>query len=277
MKMMLAISAEVRDDLISSAIILLGALLVYLAAMRLGRRYVEKAQSSPGERGARVATLWVVLRRVILVLVLFLALLFVMMDWGWSITPFLGVGTVVAAAIGFGAQDIVKDFLSGFFILVEDQFHVGDTVTIAGTTGEVRDIQFRVTILRDFEGNVHYVPNGTIQVTTNFTSRFAQPVIDVGVAYGVDVNAALASMADELQLMARDPEFGPLITEEPEVLGVNQLGDSSVVLRARLTTLADERWKVRREALRRIKLRFDADGIEIPFPQLTISRKDDDQ
>ena len=261
--------------LIDTAVVAGVATLVYLLLAQLGRRYVARAEQRDTEKGARVATLWVVFRRVVLVLVASTAFLFLFPIWGWSITPFLGVGTVLAAAIGFGAQDLVKDLLSGFFILMEDQYHVGDTVTIAGTTGQVRDIQFRVTVLRDLEGNVHYVPNGEITVTSNFTSRFAQPVIDVGVAYETDVDSALAVLGDELSRMAADSEFGPLITEEPEVLGVHQLADSAVVLRARLTTLADQRWTVRREALRRVKKRFDDEGISIPFPQITVNTKSD--
>ena len=261
--------------LIETAIVFGVAVAAYTLLAQLGRRYVARAERKDAETGARVATLWVVMRRVVMVLVASTAFLFLFPIWGWSITPFLGVGTILAAAIGFGAQDLVKDLLSGFFILVEDQYHVGDTVTIAGTTGQVRDIQFRVTVLRDLEGNVHYVPNGQITVTSNFTSRFAQPLIDVGVAYETDVDRALSVLGDELTQLAGDDVYGPLITQEPEVLGVHQLADSAVVLRARLTTLADQRWTVRREALRRVKKRFDAEGISIPFPQITVNTKDE--
>jgi small conductance mechanosensitive channel len=177
---------------------------------------------------------------------------------------------VLAAAVGFGAQDLVKDFISGFFILMEDQFRVGDVVTIALVTGAVEDIQLRVTVLRDLEGNVHYVPNGQIVVTSNFTSQFAQPLIDVGISYDSDVDQAIAAMGDELARMASDPDWSWRIQGEGEVLGVHKLDDSAVILRGRITTAADERWNVRREALRRIKYRFDAEGITIPFPQLTI-------
>jgi small conductance mechanosensitive channel len=214
-----------------------------------------------------------VLRRVILLALIILIILFLFLTWGWSIAPFVAVGTVLAAAIGFGAQDLVKDFLSGFFIVMEDQFQIGDTVTIAGATGTVEDIQLRVTLLRDLEGNLHFVPNGQIVVTSNFTSKYAQPVIDVGVAYETDLDHALQVFEDELGRLAHDPGFAHLITGEPEVLGVNELGDSAVVLRGRLTTEANERWMVRREALKRVKKRFDEEGISIPFPQITINEK----
>jgi small conductance mechanosensitive channel len=263
----------IGEDLVGTAVVVGVGILVYWIALVLGRRYVNRTTMKGGERGARATTLWTVLRRVVLVAVLFTVVLFVFTLWDWSITPFLGLGTVIAAAVGFGAQDLVKDFLAGFFILMEDQFHVGDTVTIAGVTGTVEDIQLRVTLLRDLEGNQHFVPNGQITVTSNFTSRFAQPVIDVGVAYETDIDRALDIFKDELETLATDPGFERLVIGAPEILGVNELGESAVILRGRLTTIADERWVVRREALRRIKKRFDAEGITIPFPQITLNKK----
>lgn len=262
-----------REALIATAVIVAVAVIVYWVAGFVGRRFVSRATDKGLERGGRATTLWTVLRRVILIAVLFLTVLFVFSVWGWSLAPFIGLGTVFAAAIGFGAQDLVKDFLSGFFILMEDQFQIGDVVTIAGTSGTVEDIQLRITVLRDLEGNAHFVPNGQITVTSNFTSKYAQPVIDVGIAYEADVDRALEVFRDELGRLADDPYFGTLITEEPEVLGVNELRDSAVILRGRFTTLADSRWEVRREALRRVKKRFEAEGISIPYPQLTINRK----
>lgn len=257
----------------TGVILLVGAILYWIAGVA-GRRYVRRKQAKGKDAGARAATLWTVLRRVILIVDILLVVLFLFLAWGWSIAPFLGVGTVLAAALGFGAQDLVKDFLSGFFILLEDQYQIGDTVTIAGATGTVEDIQLRVTLLRDFEGNLHFVPNGQIEVASNYTSKYSQPVIDVGVAYETDIDRALEVFADELRKIASDPELSDSIIGEPEVLGVEELGESAVVLRGRFTTVADERWSVRREALRRIKIRFDAEGISIPFPQVTLNQKD---
>lgn len=261
--------------LIESGIIVGVGALFYWLSLFGGRRYVARTHQKGHEAGARAETLWTVLRRVVLLVILILVVLFVFVAWGWSIAPFLGVGTVLAAAVGFGAQDLVKDFLSGFFILLEDQFHVGDVVTIVDTSGTVEDIQLRVTVLRDLEGNVHFVPNGQITVTSNFTSIYAQPVIDIGVAYETDIDKALEIFHSVLVELANDARFEALISGEPEILGVNELGDSAVVLRGRLTTVAEERWTVRREALRRLKKRFDAEGITIPFPQITINRKPD--
>jgi small conductance mechanosensitive channel len=127
----------------------------------------------------------------------------------------------------------------------------------------VEDIQFRVTVLRDGEGNVHYVPNGQITVTSNFTSRYAQPHVELRIANEADVDRAMEILENELVTLAHDTEWAEKITDEPEVLGVQDITDRGVLIRARLTTVADERWSVRREALRRVKKRFDAEGITI--------------
>lgn len=253
---------------------LVAAVLAYWLALRMGSGFVRRAGARGAEPGARANTLWTMIRRVTIVALVVLVVLVVFSVWDFSLTPFVAVATVFGAAIGFGAQDLVKDLIAGFFILAEDQFRIGDTVTIAETAGTVEDIQLRVTVLRDLEGNVHYVPNGQIKVASNFTSEYAQPVVDIAVSYDTDVDRALAVMKDELERLATDPEWSGQIRGEVEILGVTELQDSGVVLRGRLTTVADMRWAVRREVLRRLKKRFDAEGITIPFPQVMVHRQD---
>ena len=265
---------SVVENLIRSAIIIAAGGGLYWLAVHLGHQFLRRAALKGGEHQERAETLWIVLRRVILIGLVVSVVLVLFDTWGFSLTPFLALGTVVGAAVGFGAQDLIKDVIAGFFILVEDQFHVGDTVSIAGVTGTVEDIQLRVTVMRDYQGVVHFIPNGQISVASNYTSYFSKPVIDVGVDYGTDIDHALEVFRDELERLASDPEWGSKIMEEPEIFGVNALDDSAVILRGRLTTAADERWAVRREALRRIKNRFDAEGITIPFPQITVHRAD---
>jgi small conductance mechanosensitive channel len=253
----------VSNDWLATAIVIGIALLTYAVAVRLGSGFINRmVERSPGSAG-RANTLWVLVRRTILVVLLVIAVLMIFGIWGLSMAPFLAVGTVIGAALGFGAQGLVRDVLAGFFIIAEGQYAIGDTVTIAGTNGTVEDIQFRVTILRDGEGNVHYVPNGQIIVTSNFTSRYAQPRIELRIAYDTDMDRAMAIFIDELEKLATDPEWAASITEKPEMLGVQNLTDKGVLIRARLTTVADQRWMVRREALRRVKLRFDQEGIVI--------------
>lgn len=259
--------------LVRTAVVLVVAFVAYWLATRFGRRVVGRMESRGAETAERVATLWLMARRLVLIAVVVTAALALLQIWGVGLAPFLAVGTAVAAAIGFGAQDLVKDLIAGFFILIEDQFRVGDVVSIGGVSGVVEDIQLRVTVLRDLEGNVHFVPNGQITVSTNYTSKFAQPVIDVGVAYDTDVDRALEVMREELEALAADPEWSDMIRGEVEVFGVDKLGESSVTLRMRMTTSANDRWTVRREALKRIKKRFEVEGITIPFPQLTIHQR----
>lgn len=252
-----------RSPWLATAIVVGTTVLLYAILIGLGARFaVRFGARSPGS-GSRVATLWVMVRRVLLVVLLVVAVLMVFDIWGLSMTPFLAVGTAIGAAVGFGAQNLVRDVIAGFFILAEDQYRIGDTVTIAATNGTVEDIQFRVTVLRDMEGNVHYVPNGQITVASNFTSLYAQPVVDVRVGYKADVDRAMAVMLDELMVLAADPEWADRITQEPVMLGIQDLAGSAVLIRAQLTTVADQRWSVRREALRRVKNRFDAEEIEI--------------
>lgn len=245
-----------------------------MVLLRLGKGWVKRSEERGIETAARTATLWLMIRRLMLIILGILVVLVLFSVWGFNLTPFLAVGTVVGAAIGFGAQDLVKDLIAGFFILVEDQFRVGDVVEIAGATGVVEDIQLRVTVLRDLEGNVHFVPNGQITVTKNYTSLYAKPIIDVGVAYDTDIDRALEVMRSELDALAADPAFSDKIRGEVEVFGVEDLGDSAITLRMRMETVDKERWTVRREALKRVKKRFDQEGINIPFPQLTIHRSD---
>ena len=260
--------------LIRSVVVVVGAVLMYRLVVRAGRRSVEKIAAKGVDTAERAETLWLMVRRIVFLVVLLATILVLLQIWGISIAPFLALGAVLGAAIGFGAQDAVKDLLAGFFILAEDQFRIGDVVNIADTAGVVEDIQFRVTKLRDLEGNVHYVPNGQIRVATNLTSIYAYALIDIGVDYSVDVDKGLEVMRDELEALASDPDWRPLIRGEVEILGLDRLEDSAMVLRGRLQTLAAERWGVRREALRRLKKRFDAEGITIPFPQLTIHKSE---
>ena len=242
---------------------------------RAGPAAIERMMKDDGtvhsdERKARAETVWVLTRRVVLVALVVTVLLTIAAIWGVPITPFLAVGSVVGVAIGFGAQGLVADVIAGFFIVAEDQFHIGDVVKVAGVSGKVEDIRLRVTVLRDLDGVVHYIPNGTIDVASNYTQEFSRLVIDVGVAYGADVDRALEVFGDELARFAEGAEWVDKMYEPPEILGVERLGDSAVVLRAVLTTRPDDRWVVKREALRRIKNRLTTEKIEIPFPQLTI-------
>jgi small-conductance mechanosensitive channel len=251
-----------------------GALMLWWLFALVGHRSLRRLARGEGpeaaERLKRVETVWVALRRLAALVIFVLALLTVMAIAGISLTPLLAVGSAVALAVGFGAQNFVKDVIAGFFIIVEGQYRIGDVVRIADIAGKVEEIRLRVTVLRDLDANVHYIPNGEISVASNFTQQFAQVVADVGVAYRSDLDRALEVLGDEALSFSRDEAWSYSFLQEPEVLGVQELADSAVVLRVTLKVLPEARWPVRREFFRRIKNRFDAEGIEIPFPHRTL-------
>jgi len=222
------------------------------------------------ERVQRIETLWTVARMMMVVTLLVALVLIVLDAWGVSIGPLLAVGSVVGIAVGFGAQDFIKDVIGGFLIVAENQYNLGDVVKVADAVGKVEAIRLRTTVLRDLDGYVHYVPNGAIRVASNYTQGFAQAVIDVDIDYASDVDQAIAVLTDELTAFTQDPEWSHLFRAEPEVFGIDALGDWSIRLRAVVRVDPEARWGVRREFLRRIKKRFDAEGIEIPFPHLTV-------
>ena len=177
---------------------------------------------------------------------------------------------MVGVAVGFGAQSLVKDYFTGFFLLLENQMRQGDVIEAGGHGGVVEEITLRYVRMRDYDGNVHFVPNGTITTVTNKTRGFAYSVIDVGIAYRENIDEALAIMRQVGSELRADPDMALKILEELEIAGVNELGDSAVVLRCRFKTAPIEQWGIRREYLRRIKIAFDAAGVEIPFPHVTV-------
>lgn len=194
------------------------------------------------------------------------------------IGPLLAGAGVLGLAVSFGAQSLVKDLIAGGFMLVEGQFAVGDVVRIGETAGMVEKITLRTTVLRDLHGVVHIVPNGTIETLSNLTKSFSKAVLDIGVAYKEDVDRvievmreeALLLMHDEGSSLKQDETWAAMIMEEPQVLGVQDFGDSAVVIRIAFKTLPLRQWDVAREYRRRLKNRFDREGIEIPFPHRTV-------
>lgn len=255
-------------------LILIGALVVIKLAAFITRR-VEKVfddndPSTMNEREKQAATLGKVIRNVIRILVWGIALMMIMRELGIDVGPLLaGVG-IVGLAVGFGAQSVVKDFLSGMFVLIENQYNVGDVIKAAGVSGLVERMTLRATTLRDLEGKVHIIPNGIIDVVTNMTKEYSRFVLDIGVAYKENVDEVMAVLKEIGDEMAADPEYSKLITAPLEVLGLDDFGDSAIVIRVRFTTVPIQQWTVGREFRRRVKNTFDARGIEIPFPHTTV-------
>jgi small conductance mechanosensitive channel len=233
------------------------------------RRYMH-ARAGSAEDAKRVDTIGRVFRYIAAVVISLVAGMLVLSELGVSIAPILGAAGVVGVAVGFGAQSLVKDFFSGFFMLLENQIRVGDVVNVGGKSGLVEEVTLRYVRLRDYDGNVHFIPNGEITVVSNFTLDFAYSVVDVGVAYREDADQALEVMRQVAEQMRQDAAFAQKITEPVEVVGVERWDDSAVILRVRFKVLPIEQWNVRREYLKRLKRAFDAAGVEIPYPHLTV-------
>ena len=266
----------------SFAVVLGAVIFIWLAgrairrwSARVDRQYVASDDHTDREKGQRLVTLTGVMVMLLKIVVWVIVILTLMGIWGIPMAPFVAATATVGIAIGFGAQDLVKDVIAGFFILVEDQFGIGDVVAIGGVSGTVEDITLRTTVLRDLDGNEYHVPNGHIDVTTNMTQGFARVVADVGVSYDTDIDSAMAVILDEATAMADDPEWSHAFIRAPEMLGVNNLDDSAVEIRVMATVITEERWTVKREFNRRIKNRLDEEGIEIPYNHLKVVLQSD--
>ena len=272
-------SLHFSKDVLHIIVILLlawGLLLVSRKLIGLFRNFLKKsADSAEDER--RIETLARMFRYVATVLIALVAGMLVLSELGISIAPFLGAAGVVGIAVGFGAQSLVKDFFSGFFMLLENQIRVGDAVELAGKLGVVEELTLRNTVLRDNEGNVHYIPNGEITVVTNKSRGYAFALIEVGVAYREDLDEVYAVIRATGTELRADAGIGAKILEDIEIQGVQNWADSAVIVRCRIKTVALEQWAVRRVFLERLKKAFDQHGIEIPYPHLTLYAGQDKQ
>jgi small conductance mechanosensitive channel len=222
------------------------------------------------EQVRRAETIGRVLRYLASVIVTLIAAVLILSELGVSVAPILGAAGVVGLAVGFGAQSLVKDYFTGFFLLLENQLTTGDVVRIADRSGLVEDVTLRFVRLRDYDGNVHFIPNNLITSVTNMSRGFAQAVVDVSVAYREDTDAVVETMREVGRGMRADETFATRILADLEIAGVERWDDSAVILRCRFKVAPLEQWGVRREFLRRLKKAFDARGIEIPFPHLTV-------
>ncbi len=254
------------------AIILAGAWLLKLLAnkgIRSFRLYMAGRKANAQEK-QRLETLGRVFRYVANVLVTALAGMLVFTELGISIAPILATAGVLGLAIGFGAQSLVKDYFSGLFLLLEDQIRHGDVIEAGGKAGLVEEVTLRYVRLRSYDGNVHYVPNGQIDTVTNMTREFSYAVIDVGVAYRENVDEVISVIREVAGELRSEGSFRNIILEDVDIAGVDNWADSAVTIRLRFKVVPIEQWTVRREFLRRLKSAFDARGIEIPFPHLTV-------
>jgi moderate conductance mechanosensitive channel len=253
-------------------LILVLAWIVWIVLRRLARRLqgLFGAHGDSIEQTKRANTISSVVHTTTAILLGIATLMMILRETGIDIAPILATAGIGGLAIGFGAQSLVKDVISGFFLLIEDQIRIGDVVEVAGKGGVVEGIGLRTLRLRDLAGAVHVIPNGHIDVVTNMTKDFSHYVLDVGVAYREDTDEVVAILEQLDEELREDPVLGPDILRPIEILGVDKFADSAVIVKARLTTKPIRQWAVGREYNRRMKKRFDERGIEIPFPHLTV-------
>lgn len=259
--------------LVSTALRVLLVVLVAFAVIdtttALTERYLARRKRE-GTDSSKVRTLVPLAQKAVRVVVAILASITVLSQIGVEIGPILaGVG-VLGLAVGFGAQTLVKDLITGTFILLEDSVAVGDVVSLDGTGGLVEAIGIRTIRLRDLHGNVHVIPYSSVQKITNMTKEFGRYVVEAGVSYDEDVDEVIAVLKEVGEELRKDPTYGPDILEPLEVLGLDRFEDSAVVVRARLTTRPIRQWAVGREFNKRMKKAFDERGIQIPFPCRTL-------
>ncbi|MCA1794961.1 MAG: mechanosensitive ion channel family protein, partial [Desulfobacteraceae bacterium] len=210
------------------------------------------------------------LRQAALIVLWVIIILTILREIGVNIGPILASAGIVGLAVGFGAQNLVRDFISGFFFILENQVRVGDVAIVNGTGGLVEKVNFRTIVLRDLGGSVHVFPNGAVTTLSNLTNDWSAYVFDIGVAYKENTDKVIEIMTRVGSEMKQDTLLGPFMLEEPEIFGVDKFDNSAVVIKGRIKTKPIRQWHVGREYLRRIKLAFDEAGIEIPFPHQTL-------
>ena len=262
---------RILGSAVSIVIIVLGALLLWEVLSAVIERYLARVErDSDPTRSARLRTLLPLSRKAMAVALVVFVSLIVLSELGIDIAPLLAGAGVVGLAIGFGAQTLVKDVITGLFILVEDTIAVGDVVDVAGYSGVVEDLSIRSIRMRDYSGIVYSVPFSEVSTVRNFTKDFSHYVFEVGIAYRENVDEVIALLGEIGEEMRADADYGKEILAPLDVAGLDKFGDSAVIIKARLKTKAGSQWRIGREFNRRMKAAFDARGIEMPFPHVTL-------
>jgi len=251
----------------------LGMVILRKILSQLEQRLLNQSKITgepPSESEKRVETLIRLIRQAALIVLWVTTILILLKEIGIDVGPILASAGIVGLAVGFGAQNLVRDFISGFFFILENQVRVGDVAIVNGTGGLVESVNFRTIVLRDLGGTVHIFPNGTVTTLSNLTNEWSAYVFDIGVAYKENTDKVIEVMTRVGSEMKQDAIVGSFMLEEPEIFGVDKFDNSAVVIKGRIKTKPIRQWEVGREYLRRIKLAFDIAGIEIPFPHQTL-------
>jgi len=255
------------------AIILVLIFILYKLARTIPPRILKRKQkiTDDEEYRKRAETLSGILSLVFGFAILAIGAMVVLGEIGVSMGPIIASAGILGLAVGFGAQNLVQDLISGVFLLLDDQLRVGDVVETAGKSGLVEQVGLRMIVLRDLAGNVHYIRNGKVDIVTNMSKEYSRYVFDIRVAYREDLDEVMDLIRRVDEDMRQDTEYGPNILSPIEILGVNELSDSGVIVKARTTTKPIMQWYVGREFNKRLKKRFDEAGIEIPYPHRIVS------
>lgn len=265
---------ELPGLLIALVLFFLAFKIIGFSLKKLKRTLLNRAYKNDKldavEAEKRILTLTSIIHGLIKIILWVIFLMIILQKFGINIAPILAGAGIIGLAVGFGAQELVRDFISGFFIILENHIRSGDVAIINGTGGLVEKIEFRTTTLRDFSGVVHIFQNGKISDISNMTKDWSAMVFDIGVAYKENPQVVMDLMkqvGDELQ---NDPEFKDKIIEPMEIFGLDKFADSAIIIKARLKTKPIQQWAVGREYRKRLKYAFDQHNIEIPFPHTTV-------
>jgi moderate conductance mechanosensitive channel len=265
------------DHLIRIIAILVGAFIaakIFNKSIPSVRMHIVETMKRHGradiELEKRAATLSGLFRKTVVVVIWIVAIIMALKEAGFDIGPILAGAGVVGLAVGFGAQNLVRDLVSGLFLLLENQVHVNDVAIINGTGGLVEQINLRTIVLRGLDGTIHVFPNGGITTLSNMTHEYSYYLFNIGVAYKEDTDHVIEVLKQLADDFMKEEKYKPLVLAPLEVLGVDSFGDSAVIIKVRFKTLPIQQWAVGREMNRRIKKKFDELGIEIPFPHRSI-------
>jgi small-conductance mechanosensitive channel len=271
--------STVQDWLLSHGvrifIIILVSAALYIVLRRLIPIVLKHMMKMKGDKGdesleKRTKTLSSIFTTTGLLVIIASAAFMILAELGINIAPYLAAAGILGVALGFGAQTLVKDLIGGIFIIVEDQYNVGDVVQISGISGIVQEINLRRTVLRDLDGIVHFVPNGESGIASNYTREWSRVNLNISVAYDTDLDHAITVINRVCAEMAAEPYWKEIILKTPEVLRIDNLGDSGIDIKILGDTKPIRQWEIKGEMRKRIKKAFDEEGIEIPWPHTKV-------
>jgi len=253
-------------------IILLIGFVGWKTLSTLIKKKLDSLENSKDEaQSQRINTLFRILKNFVSIAFLIVIIMLVLSELGIEIGPLIAAAGVVGLAVGFGAQTLVKDIITGLFIILEGQITIGDIVEVAGHSGRVEAITIRTVRLRDINGHLHVIPFSEVTTVKNITQDQDYHSFEIGVSYNEDVDHVIETLEKVGAELKKDKDFKSKINGEIEVFGLDKFEDSAIIIKGRIPTIHKQQWMVKREFNRRVKIAFDKNGIEIPFPQTTIS------